>query len=147
MREDSQPELKIQIEVQMTEPSRSERIRVIAAVIRRGDRILLCKRPAHKRHGGLWEFPGGKLELHESLLEAARRELGEELGLRVTSVGDTLFVCHDPGSRFVIEFVAVAAVGEAVAIEHDEVRWTTSAQCRQLELAPADAAFVASWSE
>ena len=36
-------------------------IRVVAAIIRRGDRYLVCQRPAGKRHGGLWEFPGGKL--------------------------------------------------------------------------------------
>ena len=38
-------------------------IRVLAAVIARGDRYLVCRRPVQKRHGGLWEFPGGKLEL------------------------------------------------------------------------------------
>src|SRR5690606_20769929 len=62
-------------------------IRVLAAVIRRDGRWLVCRRPAHKRHGGLWEFPGGKLEPGESLLEAATRELEEELAVRVTGVG------------------------------------------------------------
>ncbi|HUP18713.1 MAG TPA: hypothetical protein VM778_02035 [Gemmatimonadota bacterium] len=36
-------------------------IPVLAAVVRRGDDYLLARRPAHKRHGGLWEVPGGKL--------------------------------------------------------------------------------------
>jgi 8-oxo-dGTP pyrophosphatase MutT (NUDIX family) len=59
---------------------------VLAAVIRRQDRYLVCRRPAHKRHGGLWEFPGGKLEPGETLLEAARRELREELGAEVSDL-------------------------------------------------------------
>ena len=48
-------------------------LRVIAAVIGRADTLLLCQRPPHKRHGGLWEFPGGKLEPGESDADAARR--------------------------------------------------------------------------
>ena len=62
-------------------------VRVIAAVVWRGDRLLVCQRPAHKRHGGLWEFPGGKVEAGESDAAAARRELREELGVEVTAVG------------------------------------------------------------
>ena len=48
-------------------------MRVLAAVVRRDDRYLVCRRPAHKRHGGLWEFPGGKIHAGETLLGAARR--------------------------------------------------------------------------
>jgi 8-oxo-dGTP pyrophosphatase MutT (NUDIX family) len=61
-------------------------IRVLAAVIRRNDRFLLCRRPSWKRHGGLWEFPGGKLEPGETPLEAAARELAEECCLRATEL-------------------------------------------------------------
>jgi mutator protein MutT len=118
------------------------RVRVLAAVIRRGDQFLLCRRPAHKRHGGLWEFPGGKLEAGETLLDAARREMLEELGARVTSVGETLYVCADPGSVFVIEFVEVEIDGEPVALEHDEVRWVSRGETESLTLAPADSAMV-----
>jgi 8-oxo-dGTP diphosphatase len=125
-------------------PYRTQGIRVIAAVIRRGGCMLLCKRPVHKRHGGLWEFPGGKVETGESLLQAAQRELEEELELQATSVGELLFECRDPGSAFVIQFVEVAIVGEPVAVEHDEVRWVTLDQAEMLELAPADSAFVRS---
>jgi 8-oxo-dGTP pyrophosphatase MutT (NUDIX family)/uncharacterized damage-inducible protein DinB len=118
-------------------------VRVLAAVIRRDGRWLLCRRPSHKRHGGCWEFPGGKLEGGESLLEAARRELGEELGVEVTGVGEVLYVRGDPGTRFVIEFTEVTVRGEPQPIEHDELRWADAAAAGRLELAPADAAFVA----
>jgi mutator protein MutT len=106
--------------------------------------MLLCRRPSHKRHGGLWEFPGGKLEPHETLLDAVRRELLEELQVRATSVGEPLFTCQDPGSAFVIEFVEVMAEGEPAALEHEEVRWVTVAEANRLQLAPADEAFVKS---
>src|SRR5262249_15198793 len=59
----------------------------LAAVIERDGRYLVCQRRAHKRHGSLWEFPGGKVEPGESLMQAAFRELQEELGMRATEVG------------------------------------------------------------
>jgi 8-oxo-dGTP diphosphatase len=115
---------------------------VLAAVIRDGDRYLICRRPAHKRHGGLWEFPGGKMDPGETALEAARRELGEELGVQVRSVEAPRFVRQDPGSRYLIEFVHVEIAGTAEAREHEEVRWATVEQIGALALAPTDRAFV-----
>src|SRR5450432_2765139 len=72
--------------------------RVVAAVIQRGDEYLICQRPAHKRHGGLWEFPGGKLEPGETTFDAATRELREELDVHVVAVGDLMLSIDDPGS-------------------------------------------------
>lgn len=102
----------------------------------------MCRRPAHKRHGGLWEFPGGKLEPGESLLVAARRELREELAVDVRSVGDPAFVQRDAGSPFVIEFAEVDIAGEPALREHEQLRWATLDQLRCLPLAPADRSFV-----
>jgi 8-oxo-dGTP diphosphatase len=117
---------------------------VLAAVVSRDGRWLLCRRPAHKRHGGCWEFPGGKLEHGETHLDAARRELREELGVEVTAVGDVIFRARDPGSAFVIEFTVVSIRGEPAAIEHSEIRWVTPAEAADQALAPADRAFVES---
>jgi mutator protein MutT len=66
-------------------------IPVLAAVIRRDGRLLVARRPAHKRHGGLWEFPGGKVEEGESWADAAARERKEELGVDVARTGEPLF--------------------------------------------------------
>ena len=118
--------------------STSNRIRVVAAVIRRGDTLLVCQRPAHKRHGGLWEFPGGKLEAGETILDAARRELAEELDVRVLSVGEVEFAIADPGSEFVIEFHPVEIEGEPVALEHSALGWVGLDELLELPLAPSD---------
>lgn len=116
-------------------------VRVLAAVIPRNGRYLVCRRPAHKRHGGLWEFPGGKVHAGETLLDAARRELAEELSLRAVAVGAVLYARRDAGSEFVIEFAEVEAEGEPIALEHDEVSWLTRDEILRLELAPADRRF------
>ncbi len=57
-----------------------ERVRVVAAVIRRGDALLVTRRPDRPDRPGQWEFPGGKVEPGEAEPEALRRELREELG-------------------------------------------------------------------
>ena len=116
--------------------------RVIAAVIEKEGRYLICKRPAHKHHGNLWEFPGGKLEPGESLAEAAARELKEELSLSVTRVGDTQLKVEDPQSTYIIEFVDVHTKGDVQLHEHAEYAWLTITELIEIPLAPSDRAFV-----
>ena len=59
------------------------RVRVVAAVVRRDDAILVTRRRDDAERGGLWEFPGGKVEPGESEPDALRREIREELGCAV----------------------------------------------------------------
>lgn len=118
-------------------------VRVLAAVIERDGRWLVGRRPEGKRHGGLWEFPGGKLHRGETLLDAARRELAEELALRALSLGRTLFTARDGDAPFVIDFTEVVVAGAATAIEHSEIAWLGLPELEALPLAPADRAFVA----
>lgn len=117
-------------------------VRVIAAVIQNDHRYLVCQRPAEKRHGRLWEFPGGKVEPGETDLEAARRELAEELGVAVSEVGRTLFSIADEGSHFHIEFTPTRIQGEPQALEHTEIRWLRLTELSSVPLAPSDARFV-----
>jgi 8-oxo-dGTP diphosphatase len=119
-----------------------ECIRVIAAVVTHGDQLLVCQRPAHARHGGLWEFPGGKCEPGESDAAAADRELQEELGVRARSVGPVLFERQDPGSPFLICFVPVELAGVPECREHEALQWGTAAELLCLPLAPSDRLFL-----
>ena len=57
----------------------------VGVLIDARDRFLLCARPAGKVYAGYWEFPGGKLEAGESVEQALRRELQEELGIRIAA--------------------------------------------------------------
>jgi 8-oxo-dGTP diphosphatase len=116
-------------------------IPVVAAVIERGGLFLICRRPLNKRHGGLWEFPGGKLLAGESTLAGAKRELREELDLDVLAVGDSLLSLRDPGSDFLIMFCPVEAVGEPRAVEHLDLRWVAADDLSAFELAPSDRRF------
>lgn len=115
---------------------------VLAAVIKEGDRYLVCQRPPHKRHGGLWEFPGGKLEPGENHNQCAARELEEELSLKVVSTGNVIFQARDPGSPFVIDFVTVKTEGTIELHEHSAFRWLALNELNALSLAPSDKAFV-----
>jgi mutator protein MutT len=117
--------------------------RVLAAVVARDDRLLVGRRPAHKRHGGLWEFPGGKVEPGEDDHAAMARELLEELDVLLLRLGDVRFVRHDDGAPFEIVFRDVHIQGEPVAVEHEAVGWFTLDELRAMPLAPSDAAFVA----
>jgi mutator protein MutT len=118
-----------------------QKILVAAAVIRRGNAVLLCQRPVWKRHGGLWEFPGGKLHTGESLADAIRRELREELLVEVIFTGATLLIEQDPGSPFEIHFIETEISGEPYAQEHDRIEWVPTVLCTQFPLAPSDREF------
>lgn len=121
---------------------RASVIHVVAAVVQNGQRYLLCLRPANKRHGGLWEFPGGKVLDGETFDVATRRELTEELGVRTTTVHGEIASFQDEHSHFLIHFLQVEIDGEPVAHEHQELGWFSPAEIQELALAPADREFV-----
>lgn len=125
----------------------SDPTRVLAAVVERGGRLLLARRPPGKRHAGWWEFPGGKFLPGETPLDAARRELDEELGVEVVSVGALRAAVPDPGSSFVIEFYAAEIRGEPSALEHDALAWVLPEELPLYPLAPSDRAFAESLLE
>ena len=118
--------------------------RVVAAVISRHAGLLVCRRPLHKRHGGLWEFPGGKCEPGETDVSTLRRELREELAVDVKQVGHEEFSVHDDGSDYLIVFRPVTIEGEPQCHEHVELTWRPAIELLQLPLAPSDRKFVQS---
>ena len=112
---------------------------VVAAVIERRGRLLLAQRPWQKFHGGLWEFPGGKVEEGESLAAALGRELEEELAL-VAVVGRKLGEQRD--GKLCLHFLAVTTTSAPIALEHVAIGWFRPDEARRLDLAPLDRIFL-----
>ena len=71
-----------------------ERIEVVVAVIEKDGRVLLQQRPVGGLLAGLWEFPGGKVEPGEGLIAALRREIREELGIKIEDIRRLTTVRH-----------------------------------------------------
>ncbi len=119
-----------------------ELIRAGAGVVRRGDgRVLVARRAAHKRWGGWWEFPGGRIEAGESECACIERELMEELGLQVRAVRPLVTGLHppEPGRRTVVTaWLAEPLAGDPRGEDHSEVRWLPVADLGQVRLLPAD---------
>lgn len=100
----------------------SPAVRVVAAVIADGDRVLACRRAPHKDAAGRWEFPGGKVEPGETPEEALAREILEELGVRIR-VGALLD--RTVTGRVDLACYAATLDGPAptVSTDHDALRW------------------------
>ncbi len=118
---------------------------VTAAVIRDGEgRVLLARRPTDRHMGGLWEFPGGKLDQGESPAEGLARELDEELGVEV-EIGEPLtFAVHrEPGLTLLLLFYSAAIVaGTARPLDGQELAWVAPPDLPDYPTPPADAALV-----
>ena len=114
-------------------------IEVVAAVIRRGGRVLLASRPADKPPAG-WEFPGGKVEPGETLDAALIRELDEELGIRVIPEGELETLRN---GRILLHFIAAALpdAAEPTPREHQKFFWAELTPDPPQELLPADHEF------
>jgi len=115
-------------------------ITVAAAIIRRGEHILLTRRRPDAHLPGLWEFPGGKVEPGESLSDALRRELLEELGVHA-AIADEYYttIHHYPTKSVELHFFnCTIANGEPRAIEAPELRWVKSSELHALEFPEAD---------
>ena len=113
---------------------------VVAALIWRSDRFMICQRPAHKARGLLWEFVGGKTEPGETRQQALIRECREELDVTV-SVGDIFMEVDHVYPDLTVHltlFHAVIPEGEPKRLEHNDIRWITTAQIDDYPFCPAD---------
>lgn len=113
---------------------------VVAALIQKDGRFLICQRPAHKARGLLWEFVGGKVESGESKAQALIRECREELGVTVTVQDVFMEVTHEYPDLTVhlTLFYARIAEGEPQKLEHNDLRWITPREIPQYPFCPAD---------
>ena len=104
----------------------SSHLQVAAAVIsnKKGE-ILIARRHDHLHQGGLWEFPGGKIELGETAREALSRELHEELGIDITVARPLIRIPHTyPDRKVLLDVWRVERFeGEAHGREGQAVKW------------------------
>jgi 8-oxo-dGTP diphosphatase len=101
-------------------------VHVAAGVLQRADgRILLSRRKSNAHQGGLWEFPGGKLEAGESAPEALARELKEELGIAVLDARPLISVshCYDDREVFLHAWLVTRWRNEPVGLEDQPLSW------------------------
>jgi len=76
-------------------------VNVAVGVIKKNNAIFICKRADEQHQGGLWEFPGGKVEAGESVFAALKRELSEEVGITIHSSSQLMVIEHDYGDKCV----------------------------------------------
>lgn len=113
---------------------------VVAALIRDGDKFMICQRPAHKSNALLWEFVGGKAEKGETKEEALIRECIEELDVKI-EVGDEFFdVVHQYPDILVhlTLFNATISEGTPKLLEHNDIKWITPEEIPDYNFCPAD---------
>jgi 8-oxo-dGTP diphosphatase len=118
----------------------SEYLQVAAAVIKDGDKIMIAKRAEGKVLGGMWEFPGGKIEEGETGAEALKRELKEEFDVDA-KIGDFIMSVKHTYPKVKIElhayFVEIVD-GEFKLIDHTELEFLEPSKMCPAILAPAD---------
>ena len=113
---------------------------VVAAVIESNGRIFLARRPDNKHQGGLWEFPGGKIDVGETPEECLKRELHEEFDI-IVDVGDYLTESVYQYQHKTIRLIAFQVSTKAdfkTLKAHDDVRWVPADELLDYDLAPAD---------
>jgi 8-oxo-dGTP diphosphatase len=106
-----------------------KRVHVAAAVIRGADgRILIARRADSQHQGGLWEFPGGKVESGETVQAGLARELKEELGIGVTSARPLIKIQHDyPDKQVLLDVWEVSAFsGVPHGAEGQPLAWVSN---------------------
>ena len=116
-------------------------IDVVAAVIQNEEgKILIAQRNLKNSQGGLWEFPGGKIEPNETKEEAIIREIKEEMDIDIEAkkfIGQKVFNYPDKDINLIaIECKQIK--GDIKLNEHEDIKWVNKNELRNFNFAPAD---------
>ena len=121
-------------------------ITVVAALIRANGKILITRRPDNVHLPGLWEFPGGKVEANESLQDALRREIREELGVDIVVLDEYFITEHHYSDKSVRLHFFECAIRNGVpqAIGVAALLWVDPSELGGYSFPEADAELIAS---
>lgn len=118
-----------------------KRVEVAAGVIYNPQgQILIAKRAVNQHQGGLWEFPGGKIEAAESAQQALARELHEELAIDVTASEPLIRIEHEYSDKSVVLDVwcVTAFNGEARGVEGQPLEWVLPSELQNYDFPAAN---------
>ena len=119
--------------------------RVAVAIIRQEGKLLVCQRKKGARYELKWEFPGGKLEPAETIIECLERELREELSIRLTGVSRMELQTADyiDGGKFEVAYCVVSDFdGEPRNNVFEEIRWVSLEELKRLDILEGNRQFV-----
>ena len=110
-----------------------------------GSRVLLAKRASDAHQGGLWEFPGGKVEMGETIAQGLARELREELGITATDCKPLLRIEHEYHDRSVAldVWLVTGFKGVPKGRQGQPLHWASIAQLHEIDFPEANQAIVA----
>lgn len=116
----------------------------VAVIVDQQQRILVALRPEHIHQGGLWEFPGGKVESGETVQQALVRELSEEIGITAEGFRSLIKINHDYGDKAVLLDVwwVDRFSGEPVGREGQPIRWVSADELSTYTFPEANLAIV-----
>lgn len=114
-------------------------VRVVAALLWKNDRFLICQRPVNKARAHCWEFVGGKVERGETDAQALMRECMEEMALEI-SVGEVFLETLHEYDDIIVDLAVFQCVPlcEPQLLEHEDMRWITPSEADNFQFCPAD---------
>ncbi|NOU51824.1 8-oxo-dGTP diphosphatase MutT [Pseudoalteromonas sp. JBTF-M23] len=121
-----------------------KRVHVAVGVIMQQRKIFVSKRSEHQHQGGLWEFPGGKVELGESVTDALKRELQEEVNIVTHKSQPFMLIEHDYGDKQVCLDIHLVTdfSGEAKGLEGQQCQWVEVDKLHTLDFPAANQGIV-----
>jgi 8-oxo-dGTP diphosphatase len=116
----------------------------VAVMLSEDSKVLTSWRQAHQHQGGLWEFPGGKREPEETMLEALKREIHEELGVEIVHAEPFVRIDHDYGDKQVsLDVWKVSQFhGQPSGREGQELRWQSVSDLQPQQFPAANEAII-----